>query len=188
MTKIDLVLLGLLMEQPRHGYDIKQEIERRDMKNWVGISTPSIYNGLSRLERQGALTARKESREHHADRTVYTVTEAGRNSFRRGLQEMLGEMEHPYFQILLGLGFSHLSEKGQLLENLETRQRGLEAWVDILDRERKRNQERKLYPMTSDFIIDYYIRFLAMEVEWLTEIRERIAAVENWPEGAFDYE
>ena len=188
MTKIDLVLLGLLMEQPRHGYDIKQEIERRDMKNWVGISTPSIYNGLSRLERQGALTARQESGKHHAGRTVYSITEAGRNSFRRGLLTALVDMEHPYFQVLTGVGFSHLLKKDQLLENLETRQRSLEAWLDVLGRERERNRERKLYPITSDFIIDYYKRLLAMEAEWITEIRGRIASVESWPEGAYDHE
>ena len=185
MLKIDLVLLGLLMEQPRHGYDIKQEIDQRDMRNWVGISTPSIYNGLSRLERQGALEARKEPGGQHGDRTVYTITGQGRNLFQQNLQQAFTELEHPLFQILLGIGFAHLSDHKPLLESLETRRRGLESWREVLTQVKRNNIEAKQYPITSGFIIEYYERLLAMEADWLDMVREQIAGIENWPEGAF---
>ena len=114
MLKIDLVLLGLLMEQPRHGYDIKQEIDQRDMKSWVGISTPSIYNGLARLERQGALEAHKEPGGQHGDRTVYTITNQGRSLFELNLQQAFTELEHPLFQILPVNGVRQSSRTNEL--------------------------------------------------------------------------
>ena len=73
MSKVDLVILGLLMEKARHGYDILQQMERRDMKNWVGVSTPAIYKGLARLESKRVLRARTESGTSHPDRTVYEI-------------------------------------------------------------------------------------------------------------------
>ena len=49
LTIPDLVVLGLLSEGPMHGYEIVAELERREVKDWAGISRPQVYYSLDKL-------------------------------------------------------------------------------------------------------------------------------------------
>ena len=46
LTTPDLVLLSLLAERPMHGYQANLELERREIRDWAGISRPQIYYSL----------------------------------------------------------------------------------------------------------------------------------------------
>ncbi len=66
------LILDLLRDQPRHGYDIIRELEHRS----GGMYTPSagaIYPTLQMLEDMGAVTS-----EQREGRKVYTITDEGR--------------------------------------------------------------------------------------------------------------
>jgi len=51
---LELAVLGLLSEQPRHGYDLKKRLSETLGPLW-GISFGSLYPALRRLERSGAI-------------------------------------------------------------------------------------------------------------------------------------
>jgi DNA-binding PadR family transcriptional regulator len=59
---LELAVLGLLAEQPRHGYDLKKRLSETLGPLW-GISFGSLYPALRRLERSGAIA---EVDEHEA--------------------------------------------------------------------------------------------------------------------------
>ncbi len=183
MSKVDLVLLGLLSEEPRHGYDIKQEIERRNMEAWVGITTPAIYKGLARLEGKKDLTAHSETGTAHPDRTVYTITEQGRETFQRILHQALTEMVHPYFPMLMGYGFSHLSDKSELLASLAARLEAVTALRAEVAGIHEHFKMAECYPETAMDIVQYYADLVEMEIKWLGRIHEKISRTEPWPEG-----
>ena len=46
MNRYDLVLLGLILEHERSGYDIITEIRDRELDRWAKISTSTVYNRL----------------------------------------------------------------------------------------------------------------------------------------------
>ena len=73
---IKYVLLELLAEQPRHGYELIKELESR----YAGFYRPSpgsVYPTLQLLEDEGHLTS-----ETVDGKRVYTVTESGRQLLR----------------------------------------------------------------------------------------------------------
>ncbi len=51
---LELAVLGLLAEQPRHGYDLKKRLSETLGPLW-GISFGSLYPALRRLEKSGAI-------------------------------------------------------------------------------------------------------------------------------------
>jgi DNA-binding PadR family transcriptional regulator len=185
MSKVDLVLLGLLSEAPRHGYDIKQQIEHRHMEGWVGITMPAIYKGLTRLEGKNDLSARSESTATHPDRKVYSITEQGRETFQHLLHESLTELEHPYFRLLMGFGFSHLSEKQALLESLALRQERIKALKVEVKETKKEMRKRDCIPETATEIVQYYIDLIELERKWLKRVHAQIEGLDAWPEGVF---
>jgi DNA-binding PadR family transcriptional regulator len=50
MSNIDLVLLGLIKQKSQSAYDIKKNIEYRNIPRWVKISEQSIYKKVLQLE------------------------------------------------------------------------------------------------------------------------------------------
>src|SRR5258708_12175168 len=55
LTTPDLVLLSLLAERPMHGYEANLERERREIRDWAGISRPQVYYSLEKLARAGLI-------------------------------------------------------------------------------------------------------------------------------------
>ena len=59
LTTPDLVLLSLLSERPMHGYQANLELERRQVRDWAGISRPQVYYSLEKLQGQGLIHCRE---------------------------------------------------------------------------------------------------------------------------------
>ncbi len=57
LTTPDLVLLSVLAERPMHGYEANLELERRQVRDWAGISRPQVYYSLEKLAQLGLLRA-----------------------------------------------------------------------------------------------------------------------------------
>ena len=180
MSKVDLVILGLLIEQGRHGYDILQELDRRHMKNWVGVSTPAIYKGLARLEAKRMLSAHAESGSRHPDRTVYRVTESGRDHFHSLMREAVGEPQHVFFNLMTGVGFAHLEQRDVLIEHLRSRREKLTPILEWLE---SNGEQVTQLSSVADDIIQFYVDLIKLEIDWIDRFRERIAGIQRWPEG-----
>jgi DNA-binding PadR family transcriptional regulator len=65
-------VLALLLEKPRHGYEIIREIEERSGGTWKP-SAGSVYPTLQLLADEGLISA-----EESNGRKIYSLTEAGR--------------------------------------------------------------------------------------------------------------
>jgi DNA-binding PadR family transcriptional regulator len=71
---LDFAILGLLMERPRHGYEIKRALAQLGF--WT-VSFGSLYPALRRLEKRGAI----EASEGTGRRKAYDITDDGRELF-----------------------------------------------------------------------------------------------------------
>ena len=80
----DIVLLSLLAEQPRHGYDLDRVIEQRGYRQWTSLAFSSVYYLLKRLSERGLLEPDEGSQGR---RTVFRLTEAGRRELRQAAGE-----------------------------------------------------------------------------------------------------
>lgn len=103
--ELKFVILDLLREQPRHGYDIIRALEDR----FAGFYSPSpgvIYPTLQLLEDQGAVTANEQD-----GKRIYSLTEAGRQLLSQRQETMdairermraWGPRQHPEIGELMG--------------------------------------------------------------------------------------
>ena len=80
----DIVVLSLLAEQPRHGYDLDRVIEQRGYRQWTSLAFSSVYYLLKRRSERGLLEPDEGSQGR---RTVFRVTEAGRRELRQAAGE-----------------------------------------------------------------------------------------------------
>jgi DNA-binding PadR family transcriptional regulator len=52
-TRIDLLLLGLLLDRPMHGYELYQQIQAEGIDTWFNVSMAGVYYSLGKLRDQG---------------------------------------------------------------------------------------------------------------------------------------
>ena len=91
LSSAETAILGLLAEQPRHGYEIEQVIAERGMRDWTEIGFSSIYYVLGRLEHAGLATATTTPAAGRGPaRRVHAPTAAGYEALRAATLAALG--------------------------------------------------------------------------------------------------
>jgi len=81
------VVLGLLADGERHGYDLKRQHDAR-FPLARPIAPAQVYATLERLLRDGFVAPRTPERGGGPDRTAYLMTDAGRAELDRWLDEV----------------------------------------------------------------------------------------------------
>ena len=104
MIEHELILLGLLKECPKHGYQIKKQI-KTILSLFAGIDMKSIYYPLRILEKKGLLAKHSDRQGNRPQRLVYKLTPKGQARFKQLLSKSLLELKRPQFSLDLSLYF-----------------------------------------------------------------------------------
>lgn len=89
---LEYALLGMLAQQPRHGYELHKELSNLEGLGLVWrIKQAQLYALLDKLENQGYLSSRQITTESHPPRKEYHLTRSGRQAFENW---MLAPVEH----------------------------------------------------------------------------------------------
>src|SRR5687768_4895431 len=94
--KIRLVVLGLLMRGPRHGYELVQALEQPPFSPWADVYAGSVYHALKVLEREQKVQLQETSQRGHKLRATYAVTPAGRAEFHDLLEQAWKEQPRSF--------------------------------------------------------------------------------------------
>ena len=135
LTTPDLVMLSLLAERPMHGYQANLELERRQVRDWAGISRPQVYYSLEKLQAQGLIRAAENADPAAGpERSVFTPTAKGRSALAAALEreEWATQRERPLF--LTWMALSWQARPGIFEQQLQRRLR-------FLEKEMKREEE-----------------------------------------------
>ena len=124
----DIVVLSLIAEQPRHGYDLDRVIERRGYRQWTSLAFSSVYYLLKRLSERGLLEPDDGS---EGRRTAFRVTDAGRHELRQAAGERVLAPAPPAAGVLPALNAYARLDEPELVAALAQR---AEALLDRLDK------------------------------------------------------
>ena len=89
----EVILLGLIAEEPIHAYGLEEKIRFRQMDMWTTIGFSSIYRVLARLEEKGLIDTRLAHEGQGATRKVHEINDDGKRALARGVLEHLSSMK-----------------------------------------------------------------------------------------------
>lgn len=117
------VLLGLLLAEPRHGYELYGEFSRELGRVWeLGLS--KLYAQLRQLEEAGLVATRMEPQPSRPARKIYHLTPEGRAVFLEWVRQPTPYLRHIRVEFLARLYFfQRLSLDG--LDGLVARQQAV---------------------------------------------------------------
>ena len=130
LTTPDLVLLSLLAERPMHGYQANAELERREIRDWAGISRPQVYYSLEKLARAGMIRS-LETKEPASgpERSSFETAAQGKAALADALEreDWTAQRDRPAF--LTWVALSWQARPGVFQEQIRRRQKFLEIEV-----------------------------------------------------------
>jgi len=135
MTPLALVVLGLLRERPMHPYEMQQLIRDHHTDQVIKLRAGSLYHTVERLHRAELIDAVETGRAgRRPERTVYAITDRGRDEFVANLRQLLTrpEQEYPVFGAAVEL--LDALEPGDAATLLERRCVALEGDIVAVDR------------------------------------------------------
>ncbi len=161
LTNAELMLLGLVAEMPRHGYQIEQVIEQRGMREWAQIGFSSIYFVLGKLKKAGFVEA--STPEGKKAKKVFSSTEAGRIALAQQSIDALKNPQPAHSSVLLGLAHWPILEQATAFSALEARAIALDNEIERLGT--IQNNQHPL-PDFVEAMFDFSLSQLKAEKQW----------------------
>ncbi|MGN6362522.1 MAG: helix-turn-helix transcriptional regulator [Thermomicrobiales bacterium] len=165
-----LLLLGVLMVQSQHGYQINDFIERA-LCDVTTMKKPTAYALLDRLAAAGHISVHAEQEGNRPPRKVYTITPSGRSLFLVLLRENLAAVDQPTFAGDIGLMLLRYLPLEEALACLRQRLASLDAQLA---------RQTRVPPHGEQLTIDLALEHLAVlrhaERDWLAGVIDRLAA------------
>lgn len=166
LTDAELTVLGLLLEQPRHGYELERVIEERGVRTWTALGFSSIYYLLDKLAGRGLIEATATpatERRSAKSRAAYQVTAAGRHLCADATKDALTTLTPVRSRVLVGLANSPGLPEEDVVAGLTRR---LAAVRDQLGEVRAARARQAPLPTAAAAIFDYCEAMLLADAGW----------------------
>jgi len=181
-SKVEVVVLGLLAEEPLYGYDLLERFRARSMGFWVEIGKASVYQVLRRLERDSAISGRSQEGSAGPDRRVYRITKSGRERLHAGLAERVASLEPYETAGGLALGFAHLLSAVDARKAVDARETAVRDLLDAVGTERIRvAADGGAGRAVSSAMLDRQEALGRAELAWIEAFRGSLSRIRRGP-------
>jgi DNA-binding PadR family transcriptional regulator len=163
LSLLGLTALRLLHERPMHPYEMARLISERRMDEVLQLKRGSLYHAVERLVRDGLVEAVETCREgRRPERTVYRLTEAGRDEFEARLRSLTADVHYEPTRFTAAVQFLASLPPGDARQLLELRLVGLEGLVATFDAVLRMGLDR-----VHVLEVEYGRTLAAAELEWV---------------------
>lgn len=172
MATIDLIVLGILKKESLSAYDIQKLVEYRNISKWVKISTPSIYKKVIQLEEKGYIKSNVIKEGKMAEKSVYSLTDAGEKEFENLMLEIASMPIHIFLDfnaVIVNLTNLTPENQNSCLKNIEDNVKILKTYMEENIRMKENMPE---IPETGMAVLQQQF-ILAQAIEtWIASLKE----------------
>lgn len=162
LTDAELTILGLLAEQPRHGYELEKVIDERGIRNWTAVGFSSIYYLLDKLAGRGLIEPVEPVRSR-TSRAAFRPTASGRKACAAESLGAIGDQVPVHARVLVGLANSPGLPATEVAGRLADRAAALQQRLDELADARARQGS---LPLAAIAIFTYSEAMLRADLDW----------------------
>ena len=171
MITQELLLLGLLKQGPKHGYDIKIKI-KEILSLFAGVDLKSIYYPLRILEERGLVAKRVSKPTNRPERSVYYLTPKGEARFSEVLTKNLLNFKRPQFSLDLSLYFLDYIKPGIAKRRLRARTQVLKQLAESLRQMAASLRNKKTSAFV--YIIEHNLQMVETEEKFLYNLLHKL--------------
>ena len=164
LTPAELTILGLLEEQPRHGYELEQVIGERGIRQWTALGFSSIYYVLDKLAKRELIETIGPATSGKA-RATFRVTPTGHKLGAAESLASLASLTPLRASVLVGIANSPALHTDEIVDALGRRAAELESQLSGIRQARASQQP---LPFAASAIFDYSEAMLEADEKWTT--------------------
>ncbi len=169
-----LAILGLLLNKPIHGYELKRIIEE-NMGDWTNIAFGSIYFALNKLNEEGLVEQiSQEKVGNRPSRSIYKVTEKGKNEFLTLLREIWQKYEREFYSLDIALAFSNYISVREIKGYIQNRIDKIEDILKYIENHKQEQLVKKEVPKMAKAVFSHSEHHLKAELDWLKEVLDNL--------------
>ena len=189
-SPLGLMVLWELVAEPMHVYRMQKLFEQQGKDRVVNVrARASLYQTIERLTRLGLVEVHETVRSAgYPDRTIYAITESGREVAQQWLREMLSTTTGEYPEFIAALSILFGLEPEDARAQLELRAGRVEAELADTQAQLVDNpQVPRLFMLEEE----YRRAVLGAELAWLRDViadlqAGRLTWSEEWLKEIFD--
>ena len=184
--KTQYALLGLLVQSPLSGYDMKKLCDKSIGYFW-NENYSNIYPVLKAMKKDGLVTMEVEKQVKSPDRKVYTITDLGIQTLQDWLKRQ-PEHRHLREELLLQVGFGFLTDKGLIIAKLKKRiaectetieqlmqtSQYLDETINTAIEAEQNSRYDQLPYLYMKHTLSFGIKFYQMEMDWCADTIESL--------------
>jgi DNA-binding PadR family transcriptional regulator len=176
ISPLALSILTLLDERPMHPYEMASTMRDRHHDMFIRLNFGTLYHTVDVLERDGWIVPiEKEKEGRRPERTIYQLSESGRDVLLRWLGELLARPMREYPHFAAGLMFMHHLGAVDAAANLRERTASLEAHITKLAHVLTELRGRGLTRL-SLIEVEHKIAMLEAERDWVLKLEGEITS------------
>jgi len=173
-SPLALSILTLLDERPMHPYEMASTMRERHQDEFIRLNFGTLYHTVDVLERNGwILSVEREKEGRRPERTIYKISDSGREVLQRSLGELLRKPKREYPNFVAGLMFMHHIDKVEAANHLHERAELLDALTAKFEHvfAELRNQGLTRLALIE---IEHKIAMLDAERNWVRKVEKEI--------------
>ena len=134
-SPLALSILELLDEEPMHPYEMATRMKVRHHDEFIRLNFGTLYHTVELLERNGWIDpVEREKEGRRPERTIYRLTEAGREVLTHTLGEILRRPQKEFPHFAAGLMFMHHLTAAEAAAHLNERSAALDLIIEKFER------------------------------------------------------
>lgn len=170
MDERALLLLGILMAQSQHGYQINEFIEK-NLGRVTDMKKSTAYATLDRLSDAGYVKMHAEQEGNRPVRKVYAITPQGTEHFFELLRANLAKMDGMNFASDIGMMFLDHLPYDESLSLLQERLKQIKVQIHLYE-----SAPQHGFGFGVDFAVEHHLVHLRADSDWLESVIGRLAA------------
>jgi len=158
-----LAVLSYLSQRPMHPYELSRMLRDHGDVRSIKFNHGSLYMVVQQLEKAGYVAELETNRDgQRPERTVYSVTDAGRAELRDWMRELVEDPQHEYPQFVAALSLIAALPPSEVLTLLPRR---LERLAERRSEIRKLLDDALAQGVPALFLVEEEYRLALLETE-----------------------
>ena len=163
-----LVLGALDSLKEGSGYDVKSELNKKQVENWTDIKSGSIYFAIKKLEADNMIKEiRKERDKNFPVKIIYSITEEGKKLFDKLQEEAFLGLYPQFYGFKLALKFNSRKTNTEIIEFGKMAVSRIDS---IIKKMNSYNSESDNLIFSDDFFIEHDILLYEQEKFWINKV------------------
>ncbi len=180
LSKIHTLILGIIDEKPLNPYEIIKLLDYIHVREWFPVAASSVYATIKTLNQKGYITGESKKEGKMPEKTIYSITEAGKKELLTTLKEYLGVTDiDPVKFDIAGLMICHV-EKQEALKILHARLKKLNRFLRGISGQINYLQANSLVPSLGLTVVRHNIFLIKAEIMTTEELISEVQKNNNW--------